>query len=107
MLPPCILPVAVIRPAVSMLPPVMLAADVSVPVTLIRPVVRRLPPVMLPVALNTPVTNAPVLANTAKGLTPVTLTMTLDPEPVMVTLELPFCIDVVSMPDSWLPLPKK
>jgi hypothetical protein len=52
----------------------------------------RLAPTTLPSAETTPETNNPVLANMAKGLTPRTLTTTLEPALVMVMLELPFCI---------------
>ena len=45
---PLIVPVALIKPAVNKLPPVMLAAEVMVEVALINPAVNKLPPVMLP-----------------------------------------------------------
>ena len=48
------LPVALIKPAVRILPPVMLAADVIVPVALINPAVVTLPPARLPVAVTNP-----------------------------------------------------
>jgi hypothetical protein len=62
MLPPVMLPVALINPPVKILPPVMLPVVLTVPpaggamlativVALIVPLVTMLPPVMLPVAL--------------------------------------------------------
>ena len=46
------LPVAVIKPAVTILAPVTLAAEVMVPVAEINPPVSKLPPVMLAVAVT-------------------------------------------------------
>ena len=48
-LPPVMLPVALIKPPVNKLPPVMLAAEVMAEVAEIKPPVNKLPPVMLAV----------------------------------------------------------
>ena len=84
-----ILPVALIKPPVNTLPPVMLAAEVIVLVALIRPPVNKLPPVTLPFALNSPVMYSPVVANTATLDVPLTLTVTLALAAAMFTLDVP------------------
>ena len=76
------------------------------PVAKIKPLVSILAPTIFPLTLNKPVTNSPVVANTATLLVPPTLTVTLLPEPTTRTFELPFCMLVASIPESWLPLPK-
>ena len=54
MFPPVTLPVAVTNPAVEILPPITLAAEVIVLVALINPAVKMFPPVTLPVAVTNP-----------------------------------------------------
>ena len=107
-LPPVTLAVAETSPAVNTLPPVILAADVIVEVADIKPPVNTLPPVTLPLALTTPVTYAPVLANTATFDVPSTLTVTLALAAAMFTFDVPLLIlatDVIT-PVSNAPLPK-
>ena len=94
------MPVADINPPVKMLPPVTL------PVELINPTVKILPPAMVPLTFDTPVMYCPVVANTATLLVPPIPMDTLPPELTTRTLLVPFCMEVASMPVSWLPLPK-
>ena len=107
-LPTFTLPVAEINPAVNMLPPVMLAAEVIVDVADINPPVSTLPPVTLPLALSTPVMYSPVVANTATLPVPPTPTVTLPPELTTVTFDVPLLIlaTLVITPVSDTPLPK-
>ena len=106
-LPPVTLPVALAVPPVAKLPPVIVAADVIVPVAETNPPVKILPPVILPVAEINPVTYSPVVAYTATLLVPPTPMATLPPELTTRTFDVPFCIDVASIPVSCDPLPKK
>ena len=85
-----IVEVAEINPAVNKLPPVTLAAEVIVEVAEINPAVKILPPVTLPLALNKPVMYSPVVANTATLPTPLTDTVTFAAAAAMLTLLLPF-----------------
>ena len=115
---PKIFPLAVIKPAVVKLPPVMLAVTdttdpnklepVIVPVELINPPVKTLPPVTLPLALNTPVMYSPVVANTATLPVPPTPTETLPPELTTVTFDVPLLMlaTLVITPVSNAPLPR-
>ena len=84
-LPPVTLPVALTTPAVKMLPPTILAADVMFEVADIRPPVRMLPPVMLPTTLNKPALSIVALSTSLvpnfSGLAPVVPTVKLPPAP--------------------------
>ena len=75
-----------------MLPPVML------PVALIVPPVDKLPAVIVPLALTTPVTYSPVVANTTTFDVPPILTVALPPELLTLTLDVPNWILVASIP---------
>ena len=84
-------PPADINPAVIMLPPVTLPADM-----------------ILPLALMIPVTYSPVVANTATLLVLPMFIVALPPELTIVTLLVP--LDMLPgfrvIPVNWLPLPR-
>ena len=97
-LPPVILPTAVIKPAVMTLPPVTLPVavtcpavrtlpPVTLPVAVTVPLVTICPPVMLPAALTTPAVekSAPVMLPTAE-IRPLTLRLPLVTLPVITTV---------------------
>jgi hypothetical protein len=63
---------------------------VTFPVALIRPAVNKLPPIILPLAETNPVTYSPVGANTAMLPTPLTDIVTLAAAAEILTLLLPF-----------------
>ena len=88
-------------PVVIKLPPVTL------PVAVTNPAVVTFPAIALPVTDSNPVTYSPVVANTATFDVPPIPMATLPPELSTLTLLVPFCMLVASMPVSWLPLPKK
>ena len=75
-------------------------AATILPVALTSPPVKILPPVTLPDALNSPVTYSPVVANTATFDVPPIPIATLPPELTTRTFDVPFCIDVASIPVS-------
>ena len=104
------------NPSVNKLPIAALAVVVILLVELItlstlplrlNPAAFRFPPVMLPLALINPVMYAPVVANTATFDVPPIPMATLPPELTTRTFDVPFCIEVASIPVSKLPLPKK
>lgn len=132
-LPPAILPVAEIKPAVNMLPPVTLAATVSevnvpndvmlvcaavatvpnrlppvmLPVAEIAPAVNTLPPVMLPVALTlAAVTNVVALTLLPAMFPPVRLAVifALLMSPVSTTLAPDITPKVMMLPPTTLPV---
>ena len=78
------------------------------PVALMIPAVSKLPPVTLPVALIRPVTYSPVVAHCTTFAVPPTPTVMLPPELTTVTLELPelMLATLVITPVSNAPLPK-
>ena len=84
-----------------MLPPLML------PVALINPAVLILPPVMLPLALIKPVVNCPVDATTTTLDVPPIPNATFALAATTRTFDVPFWILVASMPDNKRPLPRK
>ena len=115
-LPPVTLPAALEVPPVAKLPPVIVVADVIVDVADINPPVNTLPPVtlplalttdpikllpiILPVALNSPVMYSPVVAKTATLPVPPIPMDTLPPELTTRTFDVPFCMEVASIPVS-------
>ena len=99
MLPPVMLAVALIKPPVIKLPPVIFAAEVMVEVADINPPVRTLPPVMLPVPETTPAPNSKL----PPVILPVVLTGLLPKAAKFATtFELPY---VPVIPVSCEPLP--
>ena len=78
------------------------------PVAVIKPAVAMFPPVTLPLALKTPVIYSPVVANTATLLVPPMLTVTLLLA-MTVTFELPLLMlaKLVTTPVKQAPLPMK
>jgi hypothetical protein len=75
------------------------------PVALTRPAVTTLPPVMSPVAEIIPVVVCPTGVKITRGLIPFTLIDMLPALDPTNTLLLPFCMVLVIKLVSWLPFP--
>lgn len=92
------------------LPMFTLASTFTLPDAEIKPAVIMLPPVMLPLADINPVTYSPVVAKTATLPVPPMPTETLPPELTTLTFDVPLtiCVGVpVAIPVSNEPLPIK
>ena len=101
-LPPITLPVELINPDVKRLPLIMLA------VALIDPLVSKLPPMILPLTLSKPVTYSPDVANTTTFDVPPTSTVMLPPDVAILIFDVPLLIlaTEVITPVNKAPLPK-
>ena len=71
---------------------------VTLPPALTVPPVDTLPTVAVPVADTTPVIYSPVVAQTTTLLVPPILTVAFPPELLTLTLDVPNCILVASIP---------
>ena len=105
-----LMPEALAQDTELALPMFTLASTFTLPDAEIKPAVIMLPPVMLAVAETTPVTCAPVVANTVTLPVPPMPTETLPPELTTLTFDVPLtiCVGVpAAIPVNAEPLPMK